>query len=218
MYCSQNWPANWKQKNEAWLACNSDGYFFCRRFRRPPPPRHASQTGWAGSRSRPERKSGAKRNDEGRQGEGTPARLWAKLNSRSGAEANNQISGWLAGRWRLNGGGRLDVALLCMGFVSLIIAATQTESGRSESGYLKPKTMTACIAPKAMEPAELPKGKAANTMLYSIKCNCICCFGLAWVFVGKGSRLSTFSSCPKMKLAAKNCFMAEEDIWCSQVR
>lgn len=64
--------------------------------REPQPPRHKNE---------------AKRSDEGRQGEGTPERFSSKLISRSVAEANQKISGWLAGRWRLQCGAAVDVAL-----------------------------------------------------------------------------------------------------------
>lgn len=73
--------------------------------------RHASQTATPGAAAAPT-KSEAKRNGEGRQGEGVAARLSATLFSRSAAEVNQKISGWLAGRWRLLCGAAVDVAIL----------------------------------------------------------------------------------------------------------
>lgn len=76
-------------KKKGWLACKREGFFAAevspvatmtprqpdRMGREPQPPRT---------------KKWSLRNDEGRQGEGTPARLWTKLNSRSEAEATNK--------------------------------------------------------------------------------------------------------------------------------
>jgi|SRR5882672_9239875 len=95
-----------------WLACISVGYFFMLDVL-PPATTPPCQPDRMGREPQPPRlKSEAQRNDEGRQGEGTPERFSSKLISRSAAEVNQKISGWLAGRWRLHGGAAVDAAML----------------------------------------------------------------------------------------------------------
>lgn len=78
------------RKNEAWLAGNSAVYFLLQQVSPSPPcpPRQPDRMGR--EPKPPRRKSEAKRNGEGRQGEGTPERFSTLLLSRSfsGGETN----------------------------------------------------------------------------------------------------------------------------------
>jgi hypothetical protein len=64
------------------------GYFFMLDVLPPATTRHASQTAAQERPQLPRLKSEAQRNGEGQQGRCAAARLWAKLISRSAAEAN----------------------------------------------------------------------------------------------------------------------------------